>query len=416
MGGLLSVRKRVRRWWGIVTLGWARLLSRLRSGDRARVVLSLVGVALAVSFMLLVTGVSLGLATQSTVYGDDVDYWVTPESASSSTMAVSVGGPQFGEVHSVADRMNSIEGVDYASPVALELARLNHANSSEYVLLIGVIAHQKLTIAGLNAGVLTPGDPLYANGTYNGTRTGEIALSSAAATLLNTSTGSTVTVRSAAGNSTPTFAVVNVSQGAVETGAGSAPIGLVHLAELQTITSGTNSDTADQFLVSTDNPAVKGQLADIYPHSTVVAGSGASVNTLSQSKLALALALTAFLVAIIVGSLFVGTALGLDIAADRPQFATLSAVGIAQSTQSLLVISQTIFVAIIGGLLGVVGGFGGIALANNLAYQYIGQHVAVAEPVLAVYGLVVALLIGLLSTPYLVWLTNRTPVLEQLTT
>lgn len=408
----MSIRRSVRRWVGLIGLSICRLIGRLRGGNRARLLLSIGGVALAICFMLIVTSVSFGLATQSTVHGSDVDYWMTPESASASTMPVSVGGPEFGDVHAANDRIQSISGVAHSSPVAVELTRLGHGDSETYVVLLGVIAGPDVRVAGLPAAALAPGDPFYANGSYNGTWTGDLVLSEAAGDALNASTtGTTLTPHT---DSDKQFTVVNVSAGTLSSGSGAVPVGLVHLSELQALTTNPPSDTADQILVSTNSRGVRSALADIYPESNVAASSGFSVGSLTSSELALAIALSAFLVALIVGVLFAGTTLGLDVAADRTQFATLAAVGVSTTGRGVVVATQTLVLVGIGGVIGVVMGVAGTVVANSILQSYVGTTAAVFHPALVPYGLGVALLIGVLAIPYLVWLTNRTNVLDQL--
>lgn len=405
-----------RQMAALVGLAGRRLVGRMRRGDRARIALSVFGVALAITFMVVVAGISVGLTTQSSVYGSDVDYWITPESSSSSAMPVSVGGPEFGAVHPTTERIRALDGVRYASPVKAELVQLHNADADQrqYVLLLGVIPAPDQEIGGLPVSALEPGDPYYADGSYEGPWTRELVLSDAAATLLDAEPGTTLstTASGAAETGSRTFTVTNVSRSSVESGTGPLPIGVVHLAELQTLTGGASQDSADRFLVKTNEPGVADELRDIYPQSRVVAQSGVGSGDVTASNLALAIALTAFAVALFVGALFVTTALGLEITAERAQYATLSALGLSTRSQSLVVVTQTLLVTLTGGLIGILLGYGGIALTNQLSVRYIGVQVAAATPLIALYALAVALGIGVLSSPYLVWLTSRTAPLQ----
>ncbi|WP_435102682.1 FtsX-like permease family protein [Halarchaeum sp. P4] len=402
------------RLLGLAGVGLRRLWGRLRSGNRRRVLLSVTGVALAIALLVVVSGISLGLASSNTVYGSGVDYWVVPESASASTMAIDVGSAQFGAVHPTAERIAGIDGVSSATPVRTSLVRLQSGNTSEYVVLLGVIPQAGVSVAGLSTGNLTPGDPYYANGSYNGTWTGDAALSEGAASLLNATNGSTLGV---AGQANASFTVVGVQRASASSGAGQVPVGLVHLAELQAITGGTASDTADQFVVATNTPAVKDDLAAVYPHSRVVANDQGSLAAIGTSKLALAIALTAFVVAIVIGTLFVGTALGLEVAADRSTYATLLALGLPARSLGVVVATQAVAVTLLGGLLGLLLGGGGVLAANALAQQYLTDSAIAAYPLVFVpYGLGTAVAVGLLATPYLVWLVTRTDVLDHLAT
>lgn len=408
------MRSRLVGFAGLVGVGLRRLAGRLRSGNRRRVLLSVTGVALAVALLVVVSGISLGLASSNTVYGSGVDYWIVPESASASTMAIDVGSAQLGAAHPTSERIAGIDGVDAVTPVRTSLVRLQAGNASEYVVLLGVLPQSGVSVAGLSTAHLTPGDPYYANGSYDGEWTGELVLSEGAAGLLNATNGSAVGV---AGEANASFTVVDVQRASTASGAGQLPVGVVHLAESQAFTGGTASDTADQFVVATDTPAVKDDLAAVYPQSRVVASGGGGLSAIGTSKLALAIAVTAFVVAVVVGTLFVATALGLEVAADRATYATLLAIGLRTRSLAVVVATQAVAVTLIGGVLGLVLGGGGVVAANALARRYLTESaIAAYPPAFLPYGLGTAVAVGLLATPYLVWLVTRTDVLDHLAT
>jgi len=89
---------RSHRFRSLVGLAVRRVLGRLRIAA-PRAVLSLAGVAVAVGLMVAVTGVSLGLASQSVIQSEGVDYWIVPEQASVESIAISTGGPRLSNVH-----------------------------------------------------------------------------------------------------------------------------------------------------------------------------------------------------------------------------------------------------------------------------------------------------------------------------
>lgn len=406
-----SMNGMVSRSLGILALGIQRIRRRLFHGGRRQLLMTIIGVSLAIGLVVTVTGVSVGLATETSVYGADVDYWIVPESASASTMAVSVGGPALGQVHPTSERIAEMDGVSAASPVAIEMVQLEHGETSEYVLLAGVVAHPDISVLGAETSTLTPGDPLYANGSYDGEWTGEIVISPATGTLLNVSQGDRLEVRGSQAN----FTVTEVSESNMESGGGPLPTGVVHLSELQTITGQTDGDAADQILVRTTTPAVQDQLAGLYPNADVVARSGAGLSQLSDTRLPLAMALTAFLISMFVGALFVATTMGMEVTGDIRSYATLRAIGVSTPTIVLLVTLQTMTITGLGGVLGTALGYGGIYLSNTLAQQWLTSGpIASYEPILIVYGIGVSLLIGLLAVPYLSWLATRADPLTQL--
>lgn len=402
----------MRRVVGIVSLGARRIAGRLLGGESRQVVLSAVGVALAIALMTTVSGVALNLASSSTVEGGGVDYWVVPEASSSSSIAVPVGGPKLGAVHSVTDRLTSDERITYATPVLLQVVEVENPaeGTREYVLAAGVIPPEGGgTVLGLPTGELTAGDPYYANGSYDGAWTGEAVASEATASLLKVEEGQTLRTRR---GSNRTFTAVSIDASGVETGAGSLPVLLVHLSELQALSGADDGDQANQILVSTDASGVKPKLEGLYPHTTVVSRGGIAQPDVSTSSLPLAVAVAALVASVAVGVLFVATMMGLEVTSDRKQLATLAAMGFSGRSRSLLVLSETVAVAFFGGCLGVLLGALGIEATNAAAEAYFNvEAVAAFHPLLLLYGVVTALCIGVLSALYPVWLSARTDVL-----
>jgi putative ABC transport system permease protein len=284
--------------------------------------------------------------------------------------------------------------------------------------VLGVVASPGLSVAGLPSSELAPGDPHYANGTYTGEWTGEAVLSTGAAELLNASRNGTLNV--VRGSTNRSFQVQNVTApgttGGMSSGVGNVPVVLVHLSELQAITGMTEGDTADQMLVATNTPNIRDRLATVYPNTVVVARSGVSTGSLTDSKLALAVGTTALIVALVVTGLFVATTMGLEVASDRQQYATLAAIGLSRRSRWLLVLAQLLFVTAAGGVIGVLLGAVGIVAVDKLALSILGTGgIAIGHPLLALYGIAVALAIGILAAPYLLWLSDRPAVLEELT-
>jgi putative ABC transport system permease protein len=394
----------------LVGLAVARVFGRLRIAPQ-RVVLSLVGVALAIGLMVAVSGVSLGLASESVVQSEGVDYWIVPEQASVDSVAISTGGPRLGDVHATSAQLNEDERIDYATPVLLELLPVEDSVTGErtYVLAVGVVPAPGQEVLGLPTDTLTPGDPHYQDGRYGGPRTDEAVLNDAAATLTNTSTGDQLAVQNRS------LSVTNVSEGSGEMAAGSVPLMVVHLSEHQTLAGSAGDNTADQLLVSTDEPGVRSSLEGRYPRATVVTRSGLSAQQVSASNLPLAVAVAALVSAIVVGVLFVTTLMGLEVSADREQLAALAAIGFSDRSRSLVVAVETVVVSVLGGVLGIGVGLLGIAGANRLGARLFGTGiVAVFDVRLAGYALVVAGLIGLVGAVYPVWLSRRSDTLEVL--
>ena len=403
---------RLARWSGVVGLALRRVWTRATRTAPRQVGFTVTGIALPVALLVVVTSVSLGLAAGGTVQSPDVDYWIVPESGASSPV-VAVGGPQLGEVHPVAERLSARPDVTYATPVLLELVRLGSGEEREYVLAVGVVPGEApVEVAGTSTAGLTPGDPHYANGTYEGPRTGEAVLSSGAASLTGLEAGDSASV--VVGESGErTFEVVNVS--AAGSAATDLPVAVVHLSELQSLTGAASGDRADQLLVQTTDPGVRPALESVYPRSLVVEKGGIAPGRVLDSSLALAVGLAALAVALVVGTLFSATTLGLAVAASGPERAVLAAIGFAGASRSVLLAVEALVLAAVGGVLGVALGFAGVPLANRLATRFVGETaVARADPLLVPYGLGVALAISLLVLPYLLVMGRRSTTVEAL--
>ena len=370
------------------------------------------GVALAVALMVSVTGVAVGLAAGSTVQSEGVDYWIVPEGGSASSIAVSVEGPRLGAVHSTTETITADDRVTFATPVQLQIMRVQNGNTSEYVLLAGIIAPDSSEeVLGLPTDALTVGDPHYADGAYDGPWTGEAVLSQAAADLLKAEAGTSLRLA----ETNRSVSVTTVADGDVSTGVGPVPVALVHLSELQTITGTAPGDQADQILVSTNDPGVESLLANVYPETEVLTKSGVGGTDISSSSLPLAVAVAALLASIGIGVLFVATLMGLDIIDNRATIAAQGAMGFSQRSQTLIIAAQVLTIASLGGAVGTLLGLGGIAAINAGSANLLGVNgVAQFHPLLLAYGPVVAILIGLLATPYPAWVARRTNILEVL--
>jgi len=400
----MGVRSLFRRSLGLIAISARRTYVRATETAPGRTWLSVGGVALAVGLMVVVTGIGVGIATQSTVYSENVDYWITPETDGGSSALVDADSPQFGSVHPTAAELTATDSITYASPVIQQPIRLKTASGgAEYVLAVGIVGHPEFTeIADTTTAGLTPGDPYYTNGTW----TGEVILSSGAAELLSASEGDQINVTRPQAGANRTFSIVTVDPG---TQSGSQfPIAVMQLSELQAITGGDVNDEAGQIVVSSTDPNIESMLADIYPRSDVSTRAGLNAQAVFEEELPLALSVTAAIIAVVIGTLFIMTTTGLSVASDRGKLATLAAIGISGRTRFRLLASEVLTITAIGGGVGVILGLGGIRVTNIVAQRTLTSgDVASAEPVVIGFGFVISGVIGLLVLPYLALLLRR---------
>jgi putative ABC transport system permease protein len=406
---------RLSRIRGMLGFAARRTLARLRGADRTQILLSIGGVAIAVALLLLVTSVGVGLSASETVRASNADYAIMPVGGSSAV--TDVGRAKLGRAHEVTTRLSAREDIAHATAIrstTLSVVVTGGGTPPQEdptrLLVIGVTATREGgVIAGLPTAGLSREDTHHANGTYDGPFTGEVVLSESAADRLNATEGTELRPTDAGGSRTFQVTAVNEPR---RGGLGQFPVALVHLSELQTVINATEGDAADQVFVEANDPAVRGYLETVYPETTVVSRSDLFAASDDRSRLPVAIAITAFVVSLVVGTLFMITTMGFELAADRENRAVMRAIGLSGWSRTAVVVVQTFVVAVCGGIVGIGLWVVGIGVGNTLSGTVSGVPVAVFRPVLAVYGLGVALLIGLLTVPYLLVAARRGSISE----
>lgn len=407
--------QRLRQLIGILGLGVRRVFGRLRGAAPGRMSICIAGVAVAVALLVVVTGLSLGLAGSTTVESDDIDYWIVPDEGGSGSVSLDAEGARLSQVHTVTAELNADERIAYASPVVLQPLRLENPETGthEYVMAVGVIptADQR-RVADMEVSPLGDEYQYYANGTYNGTWSGAFIASPTVAERLQIEPGATVSV----GNDQRSLTLQAVNDREMSAGFGEVPAIAMPLAELQSLTGLERADEADQILVSTTDPTVESDLATIYPRTDVVSRAGLSGVDATPTNLPLAMALAATIVAGGIGVAFVATMMGLELTAGRRELAVLSAVGFSDRARALVVISETVTVAILGGICGVLLGVLATIGVNAGIASVIGiPSLATVTPVLLLYAMTAAIGVGICAAPYPLYLAYQTNTLEELT-
>lgn len=411
----MSERVRVgSRFTGVVRIAFRRVWYRINGGSR-QTLLSVAGVALAVALLVTVTSIGAGLATQGTVRTANTDYWIVPAEAQGSVVT-NVEGTRFGRVHPAATRLEARDDVGYVTPVLFDVVQLTNEqqDTTKRLFVVGIIPRGEAdSIVGLPTGQLQPGDPHYANGTYNGTWTGEAVVSESAANLLNVSTGDQIRPR--ARNSAQPFTVTTVSP-AQSPGVAQFPVIVVHLGEAQRLVGAMAGDQADQFLVDTTDPSARQALPQLYPQSEVVSRQGLLAHDLQQSDLPFAMSIAAGLIALIVGTLTITTTVGFEVLADSQSRAVLGAIGVSRSTRILLVATETLTTAIIGGIAGVVASVVAILGINVIGQTVTAVPLAVISAQFLAAGFLMAIVIGIVAVPVVMVFTNRGSLMDALPT
>lgn len=405
---------RLRRTAAVIGLGVRRVFGRLRGVAPGRMSVCIAGVAVAVALLFVVTSVSIGLAGSTTVESEDIDYWIVPDDGGTGSVPLQSEGARLSQVHNITADLNADGRIEYASPAVLQPLRLENPTTGdrEYVIALGVLPPDgQRRVADMRLGPLNEAYPYYADGDYDGTWTGEFVASPAVADRLALDVNDTAAVS----GSNRSLTLVGVNDREMAAGFGEVPAIAMPLAELQSLTGLAEADEADQILVSTTDPSVESDLAAIYPRTEVVSRAGLTGFQTTSTSLPLAMALAASVVAGGIGVAFVATMMGLELSAGRRELAVLNAVGFSRRTQALVVISETVTVAVIGGVLGVgLGALATLAVNAGVAAVIGVPSLATITPALVGYGFTVAILVGLCAAPYPLYLTVRTDTLEAL--
>lgn len=410
--GLIILLRRLGPLFSIAT---RRVTGRLQVAPQ-RVFLTVFGVAIAIGLMVSVTGVAAGLASQAVIESEDVDYWMVPEGTEASSVTVSAGGVKLGDVHATAQSLNNDERVEYATPVLISLLPFEEANTGDrtYILTIGLIPAAENTnkVYGLSPDPLTPNDPYYAEGGYNGEWTGELVVNDAASSLLNSSSAGQIASPRAPDRA---FTITNVSESQAPSLGGNIPIALMHLSELQSISGAQSGDQGNQILISTNN-RIKDDLEAQYPQTTITQRSGLNAQDVSTSNLPLAIATAALVSALVIGILFVTTLMGIEVNASRQELGMLSAIGFSRRSRSIIIATETIIISLLGGIVGTIIGVLAIRAINTASSSMLSiDTVARFDPRFVAYALFVGALIGIIGSLYPVVLSIRSTQLEVLT-
>ncbi|MFU8867037.1 FtsX-like permease family protein [Natronococcus sp.] len=390
--------RRSSRWWGLLAVAVGLVRTQTRTA-RGRTLATILVVALTVANLVLVTGVALALADDGEA-GHDADARIVADDGDLLGSVAGVESPRLGESPDRAERIADRDGVDHASPVLREPIRVDHpdADGSAYLLLVGVVpGDEPSTVAELPTADLEPA----------GSSDARIVLSRAAAAELGAEPGDPLSLEGVDTRST--------TVAAVEDGSGDeAPVALVHLEVLQSLSGAEGSGLADEVLVWGEGDAIREGAAETYPDAALEGEGAPDVRALFGDGLALATSALALVVALGICSLLVATTAGMRVEADRRTLATLGAIGFPTPSRLAVVATTTLATATVGALLGVGLGIVGIRLTNALATATVApEAVAALHPLLAPYALAVALVSTLLALPYPLSLAARTDVLAE---
>lgn len=353
------------------------------------------GVALAVALVVVVSALAVGLSGPVAGIGGDETYWILPEADGDRSPLVAADDPQFGDAHTTKEIIEDLEDVEAVTPLLLEILQVQTADGDPaYIAVAGIIpTADGSSPIGLETDSMTPGSPYVSDGQW----TGEVILSEGAADQLDARTGDELSV---VGQEDHDFGVTAVGTQTGDDLFGTTPVAFVHLGELQHVVGAGDADLADQFAVTGADPET---LENVYQQADVVSSSELALQQVAESDVAVALGLGGLAVGVIVGVLFLATALTLQIAGDRRRLWSMTALGVGRPARLWLFGGQALVLVGLGGVVGSLLGYVGIYATNAFgsAVMGTGGPVAVAHPIFLVYGVGVAVIIGILTLPIL---------------
>lgn len=405
-----SVSRVIARTRGL--LGFAlRQLTRARS----RLLLAVLGVAVAVLLVTLMTGLGYGVTRAGTDALGYIDQDVWASAGPLQLAPGRVGGVENSllDAHGEASAIEADPGVETAEALAFQSVYIG-ADSEEFDTVVGVGVTGNGSGVGLGGqtGVFEDEDVHYANGSYDGPTTGAIVLNTALADRLDVSTGDTVhvggTVLDARQNE---FTVVAISRRfSVFLG---APTAVVHLSELQTIAGTSGSDRASLIGVrlspETPSDETLRRLRAEHEQLTFRTQRQQFRSVFENQGAVLASVVTLVVLAVTVGVALVANTLGLVVYQQRAALSALRALGFRARSLVFTVVLQGVVVSTVGVVLGTLATpvlAGGI---NGVVEELVGFAELIELP-LSVYlvGAGVGLVIGLLGAAVAGWRVSTT--------
>lgn len=411
----------IARWLAVCSFGIGLLRSRFVGRGARQFVATVAVLALAITSMLVVTGIAIELGDDPAVESD-ADLRIVPHGGATLSSVIDVEGARLSAVHDRSARIAARDDVAGATPVLVDVVRMRAPGSDEpaYVLAIGVVPDPDApTVVGLSTDGMEPGDPHYADGRYDGEYTGDVLLSGGAAEQLNATAGDELRVQRSGGfGVAESHAVVDVetAEGSVAAGRG-LPIAVFRLGELQAITGANEGDLADQIAVSARGDGSDVDLASADSNATVVREEGAfgAADALRTDELAMALSVATLTIGLGVCVLVIATTMGIVVEGDRRTLAVLAVLGFHGRARLVVVAATVLGTTAIGATLGVLGGAIGVRVINAVARAFATPESIASIGAWAVpYAYAVAIVAGVLATPYPLAVANRTNVTEDL--
>ncbi len=390
--------------------------------DRARTVLAVLGVALAVLATTLLGSVGYGVVEtgQEKFDASGRDLWVTGGPVRIAPGGVGGFESQLVDAHGVATEINEREDVRTAVPLAFQTVYAGtDPRELETYLAVGVPGAGGRNVQVVEGrGFSRGGGVHYAGGNYTGNFTHEALVDPRTKTALNASVNDTLYVGGTTlGAREHPYEVVGVTP--TFSRFLGAPTIVVPLSELQTLTGAASADRASMITVNLEDGAdpetVAAALEETYPELDVRTNQEQLQSVVAQRALVVLAGGALVVLAVLGGAALTLNLLSLHVYQQRRTLAAVRATGVSARTLVGIVAGQGVIIGALGGLVGVALTPPLARVLNALAYQVVGFEGLVRVPPWALLaGGALALVIGTLSAAVSGWRVARADPLAAL--
>jgi len=379
--------------------------------ERSRTILAMLGVAMAVLAAVLLASVGVGVIETGQQKFDQSgrDLWVTGGPIELRPGTAGGFENSLVDAHTVEDRLEAREDVYTANLLIFQTLYISTDRKS-YETIIGVGAATYGPHVNYHSGDgIEGGDTHYANGTYDGPMQHEVVIDERTAEQYNLSVGETIylggTLATANANE---FTVVGISP--TYSRFVGAPTVVMPPSEIQEVTGTTASDRATMLSVKVrdryDVATTAAEVQQDFPDYTVRTNREQLEATLQDKAVVLASGAGLVVMAVVAGVLLLMNLQLSFVYRHRETFGALQAIGTSRSSLGVVVLANTLFIGVLGGLVGIGLAVPSLWGVNQVAAAVSGFEgvVSVSQRILAGGFLVafgVSIVGGLTATLYL---------------
>jgi putative ABC transport system permease protein len=373
---------------------------------KGRTFFTAIAIAIAVSMAILIVSVGVGLKQGAALmYNNDVDYWIIPPDSSVTDLVSNSENTMLGDVHQSIEKISLNSEIKGVTPVLNRLIYASSGNDTKVIMGIGAIPGSMDALPA-SAPDFTPGDAHFSGGN----RTGEAVINEKTAQLLGIKQGDMLRLGVSGNNLNNSFKVVGVITSAEYS---LSPIVVLHLSELQELTGNLKGDRAN-YIIARGNNALS-LLQGLFPNALVLSSDDYSAYSIVSDKKILATTIAVSAVSLVIAVLFISSTMILSINEKQQEFSVMRAIGVSQWSISKIVLYESVFLSLLGAILGIVFSILGEKILNMAAYDFfeVGR-VSVVDPMLLLGGVVIAFGAGVFSGLIPVMIAKRISIVSTL--